>query len=127
MATIADTVFDAALNKIGSSCNKAQVVTSASAVLVDNITLDGSNFGAAVNNSGSGGGRKIQCLVGTSSGGSSDMKSISVSSAGSAHKVRLLNSSTVYVTASIASAPKALSSSDKINLSTFSVILKDPS
>jgi len=70
---LADTVFDAALG-IVDNCNKAQVVTSASSILINSITLDGSNFGAAGDNSGSGAGRKMQCLVSSSS----DMKAIAL-------------------------------------------------
>jgi len=121
MALIANSVFDAALG-IVDNCNKAQVRAAGSSILVNSITLDGSNFGAAGDNSGSGGGRKIQCLVSSAS----DMKAISVSSAGTAAKVALLISSAVTVVASLASSV-ALGASDQVNLGTFSVILKDPS
>lgn len=122
MATLSNNVFDAALEYIKSNCNKGQVVAAGSSILVNSIVLNAGNYGSAAENSGSGAGRKIQALVSSAS----DMKSISVSSAGSATKVRLLASSTVHVVASIASAPKSLGSGDKVNLSTFSVILKDP-
>jgi len=127
MGLLSDSVFDAALSYIKTNCNQAEVRASASSVLIDSITLDSGNFGSPVNNSGSGLGRKIQCLVSSAS----DMKTISVSSAGSAQKVALLNSSassqTDHAIASIASAPVSLGASDQVNLSTFSVILKDPS
>jgi len=54
------------------------------------------------------------------------MKSIAVTGSGSAQKVRLLATSTVHVTASIASAPVALTSTDLVNLGTFSCIIRDP-
>ena len=117
---LADTVFDAALG-IVDNCNKAQVVTSGSSILVNSITLDASNFGAAGDNAGSGGGRKIQCLVSSSS----DMKAISVTTAGAAKKIRLLISSAVTVVAVLTSAV-SVTSTDQVNLGTFSVILKDP-
>lgn len=122
MATISDTVFDQALNYIKNNVNRVQVVTSASAVLVNKASgITSADFGAATNNSGSGGGRKIECLTG------SDFQGLSVSSAGSASKVRLLDSSTVHIVASISSAPVALGASDQVNIGSFSVILKDPS
>ena len=123
MATLSNAVIDAALSYISTNCNKAQIVTSASSVLVNSVTLDASNFGAAGDNSGSGGGRKMQALVSSAS----DMKSISVTGSGSAAKVRLLASSTVHVVGSITSAPVALTSTDKVNLGTISIIIKDPS
>jgi len=126
MATLSNAVIDAALNYIKSNCNKAQAVTSASAVLVstvaNSVTLNAGNYGSAGDNSGSGGGRKIQCLVSSAS----DMKSVSVSSAGSIAKVRLLASSTVHVTASISGSPVNVGADDKVNFGTLSVIIKDP-
>ena len=115
---LADTVFDAALG-IVDNCNKAQVVTSASSILINSITLDASNFGAAGDYAS--GGREMQCLVSSAS----DMKAISVTSAGAAKKIRLLISSAVTVVAVLTSAV-SLGSSDQVNLGTFSVILKDP-
>jgi hypothetical protein len=120
MPVIANSVFDAALG-IVDNCNKAQVLTAASAVLIDSIALNASNFGAIGDNSGAGGGRKIQCLVSSSS----DMKAISVTSAGDAKKIALLISAAVTVVASITSAV-TLGASEQVNLGTFSVILKDP-
>lgn len=117
-----DAVIDAALNYISTNCNKAKVLTAASAVLVDSITLDASNFSAAADNSTGGGGRKKNCLKSDTS----DMKSISVSSAGSATKVGLYATSTLHVTADISSAPVALLSTDKVNLGAFLCIIKDP-
>jgi hypothetical protein len=114
-ATIADTVFDAAFNK-------AQVRTVASAILIDNIVLNAGNFGAPGDNAGAGLGRKIQCLVSSAS----DMKAISVTSAGAAKKIALLISAAVTVVAELTSAV-SLGASDQVNLGTFSVILKDPS
>lgn len=120
MPVIADTVFDAALG-IVDNCNKAQVRDAASSILINSIVLDASNFGAIGDNSGSGGGRKIQCLVSSSS----DMKAISVTSAGAAKKIVLLISSAETVVASITSAV-SLGVDEQVNLGTFSVILKDP-
>jgi hypothetical protein len=125
MALIHNDVFDAALTEVATA-NKAEVRTAASAVLVGSITLDASNYGAIGDNSGSGGGRKRQCLVSSTS----DMKNISVTNAsgGSATKVALVDAGSAdLIVASISSAPKALGASDQVNLSTFSVILKDPS
>jgi hypothetical protein len=120
MATLSDSVFDAALDFV-ATCNKAQVKDGAS-VLVNSITLDGSNFGAPGDNSGSGGGRKMEAL----SSDTSDMLSISVTGSGSADTVALLLSSAVHVVASISGSDVALTSTDKVNLGTFSVIIKDP-
>jgi hypothetical protein len=120
---IANAVFDAALGAV-DDCTEAEVRTAASSVLVDGIVLDGGNFAAAEDNS-SGGGRRMQCLV--SSG--SDMKAISVSSAGAAAKVALIYSSAStpvdYVVSELSSAV-SLAASDQVNLGTFYVILKDP-
>jgi len=124
MALIHDDVFDAALEYIKTNAVEAEVQNASNAALVDAITLTSGNFGSAVNNSGVGAGRKIQCLVSDAS----DMKNISVNSAGSATKVVLKDSAgtTTLIEASIASAPVSLGASDQVNLSTFSVILKDP-
>lgn len=124
MALIHDNVFDAALSYIKTNAVEAEVQNASGNALVNAITLTSGNFGSPVNNSGSGGGRKIQCLVSDTS----DMKAISVNSAGSATKVALKNSTgtVTLVEASIASAPISLGASDQVNLSTFSVILKDP-
>ncbi len=116
---LSNAVLDAALD-IVNNCNKAQVVTSSDSILIDNISLDAGNFGAAQDNS-SGGGRKMECLV--SSG--NDMKAISVDSAGAAKKIRLLISSTVTVVAVLASAV-SLGAADQVNLGSFFVVLKDP-
>lgn len=121
MATLSNAVLDAALEYISSNTNKVQVVTSASAVLVSKASgITSADFGAAGDNSGSGGGRKITCLTG------SDFNGLAVSSAGSASKVRLLASSTVVCTTSITSAPISLGASDEVNIGSFSVIIKDP-
>lgn len=122
MALLHNNVFDAALNWIKANGDGAQVRKASSGVLVSTVALNSANYGAAGDNSGSGGGRKIQCLVSSAS----DMKNISVDAAGSATKVAILDSATVIVVASIASAPVALGASDQVNLGTFSVILKDP-
>jgi len=124
MATLHNNVLDAALEHISSNGTEAEVQAAGNSVLVDAVVLDSSNYGAAGDNSGSGGGRKMQCLVSSAS----DMKSISVNSGGSADHVAIKDGSgNVLVTASISSAPVSLGSSDKVNLGTFSVILKDPS
>jgi hypothetical protein len=124
MDLIHDDVFDAALEYISTNAKEAEVQNASGVALVDAITLDGGNFGSATNNSGAGGGRKIQCLVNDSS----DMKNISVDTGGSATKVALKDSAgtATLIEASITSAAVNLGSSDQVNLSTFSVILKDP-
>ena len=127
MALIHDNVFDAALDYISTNADKVEVRNSASSPLANFASLDASNFGANANySSGSSTGRNMQCLVSSTS----DMKSISVTTGGSAHKVALINTTASpdvdLVVASISSAPVNLGSSDKVNLSTFSVILKDP-
>jgi len=96
------------------------------AAAVDGIVLDAGNFGSNGDNSGSGAGRKVQCLVSDAS----DMANISVTDAsgGSAQKVAIKDGSgSVMVEASITSAPVNLGASDAVTLGTFSVILKDPS
>ena len=128
MPVIANAVFDAALD-IVNNATWCRVLKSSSGVLVSvksasgGTSLDGSNFGAIGDYAS--GGRKVQCLVSSAS----DMKAISVSSAGAAKKVQIGISSgsayTNYVTASLTSAV-SLGASDQINLGTFSVILKDP-
>lgn len=124
MAILHDNVLDAALAYIKTNSVEAEVQNASSTALVNAVVLDTGNFGSPGDNSGAGGGRKIQCLASASS----DMKNISVSTAGNATKVALKNAGgTVLVTASITSAPVALGASDQVNLNTFSVILKDPS
>ena len=121
MASIADAVFDAALNHIKNNVNRVQVRNASSAVLVNKASgITSADFGSPANNSGAGAGRKITCLTG------SDFQGLSVSSAGSASKVALLSTSAVKVIASIASAPISLGASDQVNIGSFSVILKDP-
>ena len=118
---LADSVFDAA-GAVVMTCNKAQVVKSSSAVLINSITLDSGNFsGSNDYSSGSSAGRNTTCL----SSAASDMKAISVSSAGAAKKIRLLVSSAVTVVAVLSSAV-SLGASDQVNLGTFSVIFIDP-
>ena len=119
MATISDSVFDAALSYIKSNINRVQVVTAASAILVNKASgITSADFGSPAN--GSPGGRRIQCLTG------SDFQGLSVSSAGSASKVRLLATSAVHIVASIASAPVPLGASDQVNIGSFYVQLNDP-
>lgn len=121
MASIGDAVFDAALDYIAGNTDKVQIRAAGSSVLVSKASgITSADFGAAGDNSGSGGGRKIECLTG------SDFQSLSVSAGGSATKVVLLSSATIRVVASIASAPINLGSSDQVNIGSFSVILKDP-
>lgn len=126
MATISNSVFDAALGWISTNCNRVEVQNASAALLVTTV-LDGSNYSAAGDNSGSGGGRKKTCLVSDTS----DMQAIAVSSAGSATKVAIGvwagSAFTGHIVASIASAPVAIGASDSVNLGTFDVILKDPS
>jgi len=113
-------VFDAALNVV-AACDECEVRTSASAILINSITLDSGNFGSPIDNSSAGNGRKIECLH--SSG--NDMKAISVGTGGAAKKIVLLDSSVVIAVASLSSAV-SLGSSDQVNLGAFYVILKDP-
>ena len=119
MPTLSNAVIDAALNYIKTNCNKAQV-KDASVILVNSITLDSGNYGSVVDNSSNG--RKLQCLVSAAS----DMKSISVTTGGSADTVALLATSTIHVVASISGSDVTLTSTDKVNLGTFSVIIQDP-
>lgn len=124
MALISNGVFDAALEYISSNGVEAEVQNASGTALVDGVTLDGSNYGSPTDNGGAGGGRKIQCLVSDTS----DMKAISVGSAGDATEVAIKDTSgDVLVVADISSAPVSLGASDQVNLSTFSVILQDPS
>lgn len=124
MALLHNNVFDAALNYIKANGVEAEVQNASGAALVNAITLNSGNYGSAMDNSGSGAGRKIQCLVSDTS----DMKNISVDSAGSATKVAIKNSAAaVLAETAITGAPVSLGASDQVNLGTFSVILKDPS
>jgi hypothetical protein len=117
--TLADAVFDAALNYIKANVTKIQLRDASSAVLLENASLTSANFGAAGDNSGAGGGRKIEALA-------SGLDAQAVSSGGSATKGVLLASSTVVATVDITSAPKQLDSSGTADLAAFSIILKDP-
>lgn len=126
MALLHNSVFDAALDYIASNGVEAEIRNSAGSPLVDSVTLDAGNYGSTLDNaSASGGGRKIACLTSSAS----DMKNISVNTAGSAYTTAILDGSSPpeeLVVASITSAPISLGASDQINLSTFDVILKDP-
>lgn len=124
MALIHNDVFDAALNYVKSNGVEAEIQNSASTPLVDGITLDAGNYGSPQDNpSTSAGGRTLACLQSSAS----DMKNISVNSAGSAYVTAIKNSAgSALVKTSISSAPISLGASDQVNLSTFSVILKDP-
>ena len=115
---LSDGVLTPALTFV-RTLNKAKIVTSADAVLVDNITLDAANFGAV--GDGSSGGRKVQCLASSAS----DMKAISVSTGGEAKKIQLLLSSAIHVVATMGAAV-TLASADQVNLGTFSITLSDP-
>ena len=115
---LSDSVLTPALTFV-RTLNKAKIVTSADAVLVDNITLDAANFGAV--GDGSSGGRKVQCLASSAS----DMKAISVSTGGEAKKIQLLLSSAIHVVATMGAAV-TLASADQVNLGTFSITLSDP-
>jgi len=131
MALIHANVFDAALDHISGNADTVEVRDASSVVLAQNASLGSDNWsGAAAYSSGSDSGRKLTALVSHSS----DMKSLSVipSSGGSATKVVLKQTvassgSIDLITASITSAPVTLGGSDKVNLGTFSIILKDPS
>lgn len=119
-----DDVIDAALDHISANAVEVEVRKASSGILVSAEVLTAGNFGSPTNNSGSGNGRKIECLTSSAS----DMKSIAVDAAGAATKVALLNSAGVkiLVVADIASAPISLLSTDLVNLGTFDVIIKDP-
>jgi len=115
---LSDTVFDAALAVV-KSCNKARVVTSADSILINSIVLNSANYTGPA--AGSPTGRQITCLVSSAS----DMKAISVTSAGAAKKINLLLSSALHATATLTSAV-SLGASDQVNLGTFVVLLPDP-
>ena len=114
---LSDTVFDAALAVV-KSCNKARVVTSADSILINSIVLNSANYTGPA--AGSPTGRQITCLVSSAS----DMKAISVTSAGAAKKINLLLSSALHATATLTSAV-SLGASDQVNLGTFVVLLPD--
>ena len=121
MASIANAVFDAALEHISANGDRVQIRAAGSSVLVNKASgITSADYGAAGDNSGSGGGRKIECLTG------SDFQGLSVSAGGSATKVVIMDGSTDLIEASITSAPVNLGSSDQVNIGSFSVILKDP-
>ena len=112
-----DNVYDAALAVV-ALCDKAEVRTSASAVLVGSVTLDAGNFAAPENGTSSG--RRMQCLVSSAA----DMLAIAVSSAGSANQVALLDSATTIIIADLPSVV-SLGASDEVNLGTFYVQFPD--
>lgn len=122
MPSLADAVLDAALGYVKSNTNRVQVVTAASAVLVNKASgITSADFGSIGDySSGSVAGRYVTALTG------SDFQGLAISSAGAATKVRLLNSSTVLAVTSIASSPKSLGASDQVNIGSFSIIVQDP-
>lgn len=123
MALIHNDVFDAALTEVATA-TKAEVRNASSAVLVGSVVLNAGNYGAIGDyTSGSSTGRTRTCLVSSAS----DMKNISVASAGSATKVALVDAGSVdLIVASITSAPVSLGASDQVNLGSFAVVLLDP-
>ena len=118
MATIADAVFDAALDVLRTT-DRVQLVTSASSVLVDVDSLSSASALWSSIASGSAGGRKLTWKA-------SAVNSQAVSSGGSISKLRLLDGSSVIATASVASAPVNIGSSDTVNIGTFTITLSDP-
>lgn len=119
MALVANEVFDAALSYVKSNVNKVQVVKSSSGVLVSKASgITSADFGSPAEYAS--GGRQITCLTG------SDFQGLSVSTGGSAAKVRLLKTSTVVLVADIASQPITLGGSDQVNIGSFDFVLKDP-
>lgn len=124
MGLIHDDVFDAALNYISDNATEAEIQNASGTALVDGITLTAGNFTGPSDNTAGGGGRSLTCLTSDAS----DMKAIDVDSAGSATRVVLKTASAVeIIQASFTSAPVSLGASDQVNLSTFDVILQDPS
>lgn len=131
MAQIHTDILDKALNHtpglITSSAHGivAEVRTAGSSVLVASISLDAGNFSsAAAWSSGSSSGRSMTHLVSASS----DMKNISVNSAGTAAKVAIKDPSDASADLIIASLASSVSlgTSDQINLGTFDMIFKQP-
>ena len=123
MPALHDNVIDAALNHIKNNCDKVQLRAAGSSVLVSVASgINGSDFGSPVNNSGSGGGRKINCLK------SSAIASQSVSAGGSIAKCALMDTSPAadLVVASVSGSAVNVGSSDQVTISAFSVIIKDP-
>lgn len=118
-ATIADAVFDAALNHVKNNADKVQLVTSGSSVLVSITSIDSGNYTGPANGSSSG--RKLTCLTSCA-----EVSSASVSSGGSISKLRLLDSAAVLVTADVASAPVNVGSSDTVTIGSFTITLADP-
>ena len=128
MALIHSSVFDAALSYIETNTDAMEVRDASSVVLVGPVALNSGNFtGPAAYSSGSDSGRKLTALTSSTS----DMKNISTvsSCSGGATKVVLKDTSGSgqdLIVASITSAPVPLGGSDKVNLGTFDIILKDP-
>ena len=131
MALIHANVFDAALNHVKTNADTVEVrdPSTSSAVLATKGSLGADNWtGPSAYSSASVSGRNLTALVSHSS----DMKSISVAgSGGNARTVALVDTTpstgATLIVASISSPPVALGGSDKVNLGTFSIILKDPS
>ena len=115
---ISDTVFDEALSYI-KTCTACQVRTVADAVLVTTPALNAGNYTGP--GAGSPSGRQLTCLVSSTS----DMKAISVTSAGAAKRVALRIGAVDHVVAELTSAV-TLGASDQINLGSFVVLFPDP-
>jgi len=123
MPALHDSVLDAALSYIKSNCDQVQLRAAGSSVIVNVASgINGSDFGSPVNNSGAGGGRKINCLK------SSAIASQAVSTGGSIAKLALMDQSPAadLVIASVSGSPVNVGSSDQVTISAFSVIIKDP-
>lgn len=115
---LSDAVFDAALAVVKAS-NKAQVRTAGSSIMINSIVLNSANFTGPA--AGSPSGRQLTCLVSSTS----DMKAISVTSAGLAKRIVLLTSSTLNAVAELTSAV-SVGASDQVNLGSFVVLFPDP-
>lgn len=125
---VANDVLDAALNVV-KTATLANVCTASADTFAKatvsnqlaSVVINASNFTGP--GDAGGGGRQLTALVSDTS----DMKSISVDSAGSAAEIALTkaSSSDLFYVTTLASN-KSLGASDKVTLSTFVITIGDP-
>ena len=119
MATLANAVYDAALNYIKSNVDQVKLLTSGSSVVLSvSSGISSGDFSGPGDGST---GRKLSCLT------SSAIASQAVSAAGAINKLQLLTgASVVVVQASISGSDVSVGASDTVTVGSFKVELADP-
>ena len=114
---IHDNVFNAALTYLETNVDKIQVTDGAS-VLMSHAS-SASDIASAWTGPGAGSpdGQQIQF---------DGLSSLSASGSGSADQVKLIDSATVLLQATLSPTSVNIASSDKVNIGAFTITLRDP-